>query len=88
MSTTRRKNPDPALRPTRSVSPSSLFSHVCPSSPLLRLSIPRSYTVLYFVYEKVAPCGDYPPDGAVTFSNITVAFDGKNVTSGIKWTTS
>jgi hypothetical protein len=28
------------------------------------------------VFEKTAPCGDYPPDGIVTFSNFTIEWDG------------
>ena len=49
--------------------------------------VSKNYTIAYFVYEKVAPCGDYPPDGVVTFTNITVQFDNKNVTDAVTWTT-
>ena len=33
----------------------------------------KTYTIAYIVYEKVAPCGDYPPDGSVTFSQVVRA---------------
>ena len=33
----------------------------------------KTYTIAYVVYEKVAPCGDYPPDGSVTFSQVVRA---------------
>lgn len=45
----------------------------------------KTYTIAYVVYEKVAPCGDYPPDGSVTFSKINVYCDNKPVTPA--WTT-
>ena len=32
------------------------------------------------VYEKVAPCGDYPPDGSVTFSGLKIECDNKAYT--------
>jgi hypothetical protein len=34
--------------------------------------VSKNFTIAYFVYEKTAPCGDYPPDGVVTFTNITI----------------
>lgn len=50
--------------------------------------VAKKYTILYAVYEKVAPCGDYPPDGAVSFYNISVAYDGKAVPNkDIVWKT-
>jgi hypothetical protein len=45
----------------------------------------KTYTIAYIVYEKVAPCGAYPPDGSVTFSNIRVFCDNKQVSPA--WTT-
>lgn len=45
----------------------------------------KNYTIAYFVYEKVAPCGDYPPDGIVTFTNIRMECDNKQVTPN--WST-
>lgn len=47
--------------------------------------VPKNFTIAYFVYEKVAPCGDYPPDGKVTFSNIYMECSGKQVSP--VWTT-
>jgi len=47
----------------------------------------KNYTIIYFVYEKVAQCSQYPPDGEVTFYNIRVEIGGKDVTSQISWTT-
>lgn len=35
----------------------------------------------------MAPCGDYPPDGKVTFSNITAHYDNVDVTNSIVWKT-
>ena len=32
----------------------------------------KKYLVPYIVYEKVFSCGSYPPDGVVTFHNITM----------------
>jgi len=40
----------------------------------------KNFTVLYVVYEKVADCGDYPPDGIVTFTDIKVFCSGKQIT--------
>ena len=37
------------------------------------------------MYEKTAPCKDYPPDEIVTFTNLTVAYDG--VVAPAAWTT-
>jgi hypothetical protein len=45
----------------------------------------KKFTVPYVVYEKTWPCGDYPPDGVVTFTNITAECDGKECTDQIKW---
>jgi len=40
----------------------------------------KTYTIAYVVYEKVAPCGDYPPDGEVTFSEIRIFCDNVQIT--------
>ena len=32
----------------------------------------KKYLVPYVVYEKVSSCSHYPPDGVVTFHNITM----------------
>jgi len=47
----------------------------------------KNYTIVYIVYEKTAPCADYPPDGEVTFYNIKIEYEGKDATSNMKWTT-
>jgi len=47
----------------------------------------KNYTIIYFVYEKVAQCNQYPPDGQVTFYNIKVEIGGKDVTNDISYTT-
>jgi hypothetical protein len=46
----------------------------------------KNYSVFYVVYEKVARCRDYPPEGIVTFSNIYCECDGVQITPS--WTTS
>lgn len=53
------------------------------SSQTVKCQNGKRYTVPYVVYEKTFPCRDYPPDGVVTFSNITVECDG--VPCDIKW---
>ena len=45
----------------------------------------KTFTIAYVVYEKVAPCGDYPPDGAVTFNQLILECNGTAVTP--QWTT-
>jgi len=49
--------------------------------------VDKNYTIIYVVYEKVAPCANYPPDGIVTFYDIKVQYEGKDATSNVKWTT-
>jgi hypothetical protein len=46
----------------------------------------KNFTVMYIVYEKVAQCGQYPPDQKVTFSDIKVKCNDALVSP--KWTTS
>eukprot|EP01116_Phalansterium_solitarium_P014482 TRINITY_DN3217_c0_g1_i1.p1 TRINITY_DN3217_c0_g1~~TRINITY_DN3217_c0_g1_i1.p1 ORF type:complete len:248 (-),score=62.45 TRINITY_DN3217_c0_g1_i1:99-842(-) len=45
----------------------------------------KNYTIMYFVFEKVASCAQYPKNGEVTFYDIEVEYDGKPVTP--VWTT-
>lgn len=45
----------------------------------------KTYNIVYFVFEKEAECSQYPPDGEVTFYNITVEYGGKKVSPD--WTT-
>lgn len=47
---------------------------------------PKKYTIVYFVMEKVWDCNQYSPDGIVTFYDIKVMYDNKQVNP--KWTTS
>jgi hypothetical protein len=46
----------------------------------------KKYTIPYIVYEKLFPCGDYPPDGIVTFRNITAECDGVDCAAATVWT--
>ena len=45
----------------------------------------KKYVLPYVVYEKVFPCGDYPPDGAVTFTDIIAECDGKDCAAAMTW---
>lgn len=45
----------------------------------------KNFSILYVVYEKVADCGDYPPDGQVVFQDLIVECDNKRITPA--WTT-
>lgn len=48
----------------------------------------KNYTIAYFVFEKVAKCSQYPPNNNVTFYNISIEWDGKQLppawSTGIK----
>lgn len=46
----------------------------------------KNYTILYVVYEKVASCGDYPPNGEITFFDLYAECNGSPLTPS--WTTS
>lgn len=46
----------------------------------------KNYTVAYVVYEKVADCNEYPPNGQVTFSNIRIFCNNNQIKP--RWTTS
>jgi hypothetical protein len=45
----------------------------------------KNYTLPYVVYEKVFPCGDYPPDGKVDFKIVKAECDNVDCMAGIKW---
>ena len=55
------------------------------SSQVVPCQSGKKFTVPYVVYEKTFPCRDYPPDGVVTFKNITVECDGTPCSKEIKW---
>lgn len=55
------------------------------SSQVVRCQNGKKFTIPYVVYEKVWPCGDYPPDGKVSFTNIKASCDGADCTNEIKW---
>ena len=42
------------------------------SSQTVQCQAGKKYVVPYVVYEKTFPCASYPPDGSVTFHNITM----------------
>ncbi len=44
-----------------------------------------SYSIAYVVFEKDAPCGDYPPDEVTTFYDINIQYDYENVP--VVWST-
>ncbi len=39
----------------------------------------KNYTIAYFVFEKVAKCSQYPSNNNVTFYNISIQWDGKQL---------
>ncbi len=47
--------------------------------------VPKTYQIAYFVYEKVAPCADYPPEELVTFYDVNIQWDG--VAQPARWST-
>ena len=55
------------------------------SSQNVRCQSGKKYTIPYVVYEKTFPCGDYPPDGRVDFTDISIECDGKDCTSDVTW---
>ena len=55
------------------------------SSQVVACQRGKRYTVPYVVYEKLFPCRDYPPDGVVTFRNITAECDGVPCTHKLAW---
>lgn len=44
----------------------------------------KNYSIGYFVFEKDAPCADYPPDEIVTFYDVVIQWDG--VSQPATWT--
>jgi len=56
------------------------------SHQVVRCQNKKKYNLPYIVYEKLFPCGDYPPDEAVIFTNITIECDNKDCTNDVKWT--
>jgi len=55
------------------------------STQVVKCQSGKKYTVPYVVYEKKFPCKDYPPDEAVTFTNIKIECDGEDCTNEVKW---
>lgn len=45
----------------------------------------KKFNLPYVVYEKVWTCADYPPDGVVTFTNISIQCDYADCTNTVKW---
>lgn len=45
----------------------------------------KKYVLPYVVYEKLFPCADYPPEGVVTFTNISIECDGSDCTKDVTW---
>jgi len=56
------------------------------STQIVKCQSGKKFTVPYVVFEKVAKCNAYPPDGIVTFFDIRVGCDFKECTEQIKWT--
>jgi hypothetical protein len=50
-----------------------------PHPPHTNPPAPSSYSIAYFVFEKDAPCSDYPPDQITTFYDVQIQYDGRNV---------
>merc|ERR1712019_91364 len=55
------------------------------SSQVVKCQNGKKFRIPYVVYEKLASCRDYPPDGKVTFRNIIVECDGKDCTQDTTW---
>jgi len=55
------------------------------SSQVVKCQNGKKFTVPYIVYEKTFGCSSYPPDGKVTFRDISVECDGKDCTKDVKW---
>ena len=50
-----------------------------PHTHTYTLPATSSYSIAYFVFEKDAPCSDYPPDQITTFYDVQIQYDGRNV---------
>jgi hypothetical protein len=46
----------------------------------------KNYSIAYFVFEKTAPCRDYPPDQLVTFYDVKIEWDGVSPSNAV-WST-
>jgi len=55
------------------------------SSQVVKCQNGKKFVIPYVVYEKKWPCSWYPPDGSVTFRNITVECDGVDCTKDVQW---
>jgi C1A family cysteine protease len=55
------------------------------SSQVVKCQNGKKFVVPYVVYEKTWQCGVYPPDGKVTFRDISVECDGKDCTKEVQW---
>ena len=55
------------------------------STQVVKCQDGKKYTLPYVVYEKEWRCSAYPPDGVVTFNNITIECDGSDCTDTVKW---
>jgi len=56
------------------------------SSQTVKAQSAKKFDLPYVVYEKVWTCTTYPPDGVVTFRNITIFCDYALCTNNVKWT--
>merc|ERR1712000_658740 len=55
------------------------------SSQIVKCQKGKKFIIPYVVYEKKWKCSLYPPDGIVTFRNITVECDGVDCTQDVQW---
>jgi hypothetical protein len=72
-----------------------MYHSVLSSGKSVNMSVPiqkdskgnyKLFTIMYFVFEKVCSCDQYPPNNQVTFYDIVAQYDGQTVTP--KWNTS
>lgn len=55
------------------------------SSQVVKCQKGKKYVIPYVVFEKKFKCSWYPPDGAMTFHNITVECDGVDCSRDVQW---
>lgn len=55
------------------------------STQVVKCQKGKKYVIPYVVFEKKFLCSWYPPDGAVTFQNITVECDGEDCSRDVQW---
>jgi hypothetical protein len=55
------------------------------SSQTVACQTGKKFVVPYVVYEKTWPCRNYPPDGKVTFYNITAECDNQDCSKSLNW---